>query len=267
LRVIIEDGRKPDVRQGVWHAADIFTSLVDNIQETFGLTPIEAMAAGLPVVVSDYDGYRDSVRHGIDGYRIPTVQPAAGDGIDLIDSHADVMTSYRDYVSQASAMIGIDMAEAVQAYIRLAGDPELRANMGKHGQERAKKDYDWASLIPQYIDLFDELAIIRQSALQNGKVEEWTASKGAASDHQHLAARHPRRSDPFYSFEHYPTTTLHVEMILFAGPRMPANKHQRLAALTQQLERPVYQNVKSFVQLEFLVDVLDKVAEHPGGII
>lgn len=266
LRVIIEDGRKPDVRQGVWHAADVFTSLVDNIQETFGLTPIEAMASGLPVVVSDYDGYRDSVRHGVDGYRIPTIQPAAGEGVDLIDAHADVMTSYRDYVSQASAMIGIDMAEAVQAYIRLASDPELRTNMGKQGQERAKNDYDWARLIPQYINLFDELAIIRHSASQNMTLEEWSASKSATSDSSHLASRHPRRSDPFYSFEHYPTATLHGEMTLLPGPLMLSNKNQRLTALTQQLERPVYQNVKPFLQFEFLADVLDKVAEEPGGI-
>ena len=28
------------------------------------------MAAGLPVVVSDWDGYRDTVRDGVDGFRI-----------------------------------------------------------------------------------------------------------------------------------------------------------------------------------------------------
>ncbi len=31
----------------------------------------EAMAAGLPVVVSDWDGYKDTVRDGVDGFRIP----------------------------------------------------------------------------------------------------------------------------------------------------------------------------------------------------
>ena len=34
----------------MWAAGDIFLSLVDNIQETFGITPLEAMAAGMPVV-------------------------------------------------------------------------------------------------------------------------------------------------------------------------------------------------------------------------
>ena len=38
------DGRDPDARFSIWSAADIFCSLSDNIQESFGLTVIEAMA-------------------------------------------------------------------------------------------------------------------------------------------------------------------------------------------------------------------------------
>ncbi len=38
----------------------IFTSPIDNIQETFGLTPVEAMACGVPRLSSDWDGYRDT---------------------------------------------------------------------------------------------------------------------------------------------------------------------------------------------------------------
>ena len=30
------------------------------------------MAAGVPLVVSDWNGYRDLVRNGIDGFRVPT---------------------------------------------------------------------------------------------------------------------------------------------------------------------------------------------------
>ena len=55
------DGRVPGVSQTAYAAADIFVSLSDNIQETFGLTPVEAMAAGLPVVASDWDGYRETI--------------------------------------------------------------------------------------------------------------------------------------------------------------------------------------------------------------
>jgi glycogen synthase len=54
----------------------------DNIQETFGLTPLEAMAAGLPVIVGDWDGYKDTVRDGVDGFRIPSLMPPAPLGTD-----------------------------------------------------------------------------------------------------------------------------------------------------------------------------------------
>lgn len=64
VNLIVIDGRTPEARTDVWHAADLFTSLSDNIQESFGLTPIEAMAAGLPRVGTDLDGYRDTIIDG-----------------------------------------------------------------------------------------------------------------------------------------------------------------------------------------------------------
>jgi glycosyltransferase involved in cell wall biosynthesis len=52
----IVDAREEPAKTEIWHAADVFTSLIDNIQETFGLAPVEAMSAGLPMVVTDWDG-------------------------------------------------------------------------------------------------------------------------------------------------------------------------------------------------------------------
>ena len=52
----------------LYSAADIFVSPCDNIQETFGLTVLEGMASGLPVVCSDWDGYMATVRHGKTGF-------------------------------------------------------------------------------------------------------------------------------------------------------------------------------------------------------
>lgn len=54
------DGRKPGNRDKAYSGSDIFTFPIDNVQEPFGLSPIEAMAAGLPVIASDWDGLRET---------------------------------------------------------------------------------------------------------------------------------------------------------------------------------------------------------------
>src|SRR3546814_3034291 len=69
-----------------WAAADVFVSLSDNIQESFGITPVEAMAAGLPCIVSDWDGYRDTVVDGETGILVPTWVPPAGAGAGIARS-------------------------------------------------------------------------------------------------------------------------------------------------------------------------------------
>ncbi|TRZ77251.1 MAG: glycosyltransferase [Deltaproteobacteria bacterium] len=71
VRVLVADSRDADARRQSW-AADLFISLSDNIQVTFGLTPIGAMVAGMPVVVTDLDGYKETVSEEVDGFRIPT---------------------------------------------------------------------------------------------------------------------------------------------------------------------------------------------------
>lgn len=72
VRTSVVDSLAPERRYSIWHAADIFTSPADNIQETFGLTLVQAMACGLPVVASDWNGYRDIIADGETGYLIPT---------------------------------------------------------------------------------------------------------------------------------------------------------------------------------------------------
>jgi glycosyltransferase involved in cell wall biosynthesis len=255
VRVVFEDGRTPQARQGVWHAADIFSSLVDNIQETFGLTPIEAMAASLPVVVSDYDGYRESVRDGIDGIRIRTWQPPAGQGLDLIDHHTDAILNYRDYVSKASAFIGIDIAQAANAYVQLAQNPALRQSMGAQGRQRARQEYDWAKLIPRYTALFADLAKIRLQA---------HVTPNPASTY--AGARRPRRSDPFHSFSHYPSATLNAPLVLHPGPLLPSDKAQRQTLLALQLERPIYEILKQQLNPTLLAQIIEQVAAQTNGL-
>jgi len=195
------DGRQPDVRAQVWHAADIFLSLSDNIQETFGLTPIEAMAAGLPVVVTDWDGYRDTVRVGIDGMRIPTTMPAKEAGGEVAQSFAAGGLSYDAYCGVTAETASIDFDRCVEALVSLASNPELRRRMGEAGRRRAVEVYDWCRVIAAYHDLIEELGRIRAAA--------------QAEPRGSNAPAFPLRADPYAVFAGYATNPLTPESVLY----------------------------------------------------
>jgi len=48
-----------------------------SLYEPFGIVALEAMAAHVPVIVSDTGGLSEVVAHGIDGYKVPPGQPGA----------------------------------------------------------------------------------------------------------------------------------------------------------------------------------------------
>lgn len=193
VRVMNLDGRKPEDRQTAWASADIFCSLSDNFQETFGIVPVEAMAAGIPVVVTDWDGYRDTVRDGVDGFRIPTLMPRSGLAHDLTVRYALGVDSYALFCGQTCSLVAVDIEATAQAFMRLFDSPELRRQMGEAGRARARELYDWEGIIVQYEALWTELTKIRKS--------EALALKP-------LKYPWPARMDPFYAFGSYPTHTL-----------------------------------------------------------
>ncbi len=199
VRVHTLDGRKADARQTAWASADVFCSLSDNIQETFGIVPIEAMAAGLPVVVADWDGYKDTVRDGVDGFRIATPMPGAGLGTDLAQRHALDMDTYDMYCGHTCSLVAVDVQATAQAFTRLFASPELRQQMGEAGRARARTVYDWAVIIPQYEALWAQLSEIRKT--QTGALKS-------------LPHPWPARLDPFHAFASYPTQTLTPQTLL-----------------------------------------------------
>lgn len=207
VSTVTRDGRQADQRQTAWAGADIFCSLSDNIQESFGLTPLEAMAAGLPVVVSDWDGYKDTVRDGIDGFRIPTLAPAPGLGGDLAQRHARDLDTYDMYCGHASAFTAVDVEATAQAFARLFASPQLRRTLGEAGRRRARENYDWAGIILQYERLWEELAVIRREQ---------------GPQCQPLPHPWPARLDPFHAFAGYPTTVLQAQTPLTLTDTGPA---------------------------------------------
>src|SRR5690606_20256558 len=157
VRLILVEGRDAGARPKTWAAADIFVSLSDNIQETFGLTPIEAMAAALPVVVTDWDGYRDTVRHAVDGFRLPVWAPAAGSGAALAAGMESSVINYDHYCWSAAAATAVEIEPVAEALSALVADPGLRRTMGLSGRARARERFDWAVVFRQYQALWIEL--------------------------------------------------------------------------------------------------------------
>ncbi len=203
VEVITLDGRKAEDREAAWAGADVFCSLSDNIQETFGIVPIEAMAAGLPVVVSDWDGYKDTVRHEVDGYRIATVMPEAGLATDLALRHAVEVDTYDMYCGHTCTLVSVDIEAAALAFAKLFESPALRQSMGAAGRERAQQVYDWKVIIAQYEALWAEQDQVRLAAMQV-----------AAKVPTKLEQPWPARMDPFHAFASYPTQALKPSTVL-----------------------------------------------------
>ena len=188
--------------RSAWRAADIFVSLSDNIQETFGLTPVEAMAAGLPCVVSDWNGYKDTVTDGETGFRIPTTTVGPGAGIDIADRHAAGVDSYDQMIGITSLATAVDVDACADAIARLANGPELRARQGEAAIARARRLYDWRAVVAAYQNLWSELAEIR------------AASPGLALRDGREAAR-TDVPDPFAIYRHYPTVLLDPRTVVW----------------------------------------------------
>jgi hypothetical protein len=250
VRSIVLDGRGPDVRTKAWAAADVFCSLSDNIQETFGLTPIEAMAAGLPVVVTDWDGYRDTVRNGIDGFAIPTLSAPSGAGLRLALHHALEVDMYDSYIGQASTSIMVDIDATAAAFERLASNPDLRRQMGASGAARAREVFDWKVIVRAYEELWRELAAMR------------TAGEPVSPPSpQQNAGFWPARPDPFDLFASFPSAGLSPHHMFIQFPDVDETEVAARLALKIAMI-----NVSADTSPSFLLDLWKQVG-HEGATV
>lgn len=227
----------------IWSAADVFISLVDNIQESFGLTPLEAMANELPVVVSDWDGYKDTVRHGVDGFRIPSYLPPAGCGIDLSIGYTTSALKYSTYCGTAAQMTAIDVQQATDALWQLYRSPDLRHKMGAAGRERILTTFDWQQVIKLYDDLWDELSK-RRLAVNPRQMKPITSI--------------PLLADPFLTYQGFATEILqpHHQLSLSASA-------QETYALVHQNELAIFGAPQRLPHTSILA-MLDHLTQKPS---
>lgn len=134
-----------------YSAADIFVSPVDNIQETFGLSILEAMACGLPVVASNYSGYRDLVVDGETGFLPRTIWN--GEAAAFAERVAPFPIKTGQYIAQQTV---VDAEELYRHLKLLADNPELRHRFGASGRERVASMFTWDVVAKQYEVLWRE---------------------------------------------------------------------------------------------------------------
>lgn len=143
-------------KYALFAAADVFVSPSDNIQETFGLSLLEAGAARLPSVVSDWNGYRDIIVHGQTGLLASTFAPAATPELDLLspllfDNQQHLLRSQQSAVS---------VPELAKAMVLLAQDPSLRVRMGAQAYAHVLKHFTWDAVLDKWLNLWQELSDI-----------------------------------------------------------------------------------------------------------
>ena len=128
-------------RNGLLAGADL--AVFPSLYEPFGIVALEAMAAGVPVVVSDTGGLGEIIEHGVDGYKAPpgNVKMLATYicGLllhpDLAQNFADqgrkkMLTRYNwQYIAYETAMV----LSLIHICLRLCGLNGRQARIGPSG--------------------------------------------------------------------------------------------------------------------------------------
>ncbi|MEG2173068.1 MAG: glycosyltransferase family 4 protein [Desulfovibrionaceae bacterium] len=140
-------------KNALFAAADIFVSPSDNVQETFGLSLLEAGAAHLPTIASDWDGYRDIIIPQRTGLLVPTMAPADTPELDLLspllfDNQHHVLRSQQSAVS---------VPELAAALCLLAADAPLRERMGQQAHAHVLEHFTWDAVVSRWLNLWQEL--------------------------------------------------------------------------------------------------------------
>ena len=124
-----------EVPQRLW-AADFFVLPCDNPTEGLGIAPIEALACGLPVLVSDWDGMREAVREGVNGMFIPTHWFPGSSRIGAFSP----ITGFSIESMLLAQCIVLDQQGLTTKLDRLFHDPDLRKKLSQ-GALETSKDY------------------------------------------------------------------------------------------------------------------------------
>lgn len=142
-----------DEKIALFKSADFFVSPSDNLQETFGLTLIEALAAGLPLVVSSFSGYRE-----ISTPDVAIAVTTRWSDLDLFKAiefgplfHEGVL---HRYIAQS---VHVDIEQLSMSMLELFSNPGRCRKMGEAARKRFNEHYDYRIIIERLEALWMKL--------------------------------------------------------------------------------------------------------------
>lgn len=138
----------------LYSAADIYAAPIDNFQETFGLSVVEAMAHGCAVVVSDFNGYSEIVDHGVNGIKIPTLW---ADATREFEGVSEIM-NFSTYQLLLAQSVAVDFDKMSEAFQRLLDNSAECRALGQAARKKVAQNYFWSDIIKKYCALWDELS-------------------------------------------------------------------------------------------------------------
>ncbi len=151
---------RAEMRSLLFGVADLFVSPADSNVETFGLSVLEALAAGVPQVVSDWSGYRDLVVHEQTGFLVPTSwAPCDQDHRPWahIGSNAPGNLPWQRTGLLFGQTVGVDFGLFETAISTLVTNAALRRRFGEASRKRAATEFSWRRSLTSYAQLWAEL--------------------------------------------------------------------------------------------------------------
>ena len=233
-----------ELKRQALSAADLALSLVDNTQETFGLAVAEAMAAGLPVVASNWNGYRDLVRHGVDGYLVPSRWASTASAVSarLGWQQFSGIESFPAVAGALAQLVQLDGDAAEKALVSLLASPLLRQRMGRSASARALELFSEDVVMNKYEALFAELAQRRLAAPAE-------ARRGRAM---------PASLDPVQAFQAYPSHLCEPFVGNESASTLVENLPKSLCDAREPLWRLLHESIPDELKNNLDVDLLRK---------
>ncbi len=211
-------------------AADVFVSPADNLQETFGLAVVEAMACGLPVIAADWNGYRDLVKVPECGRLITTRMIADLGSVSRRGPLEATWQATWDTHWEIGQGTAVDVADLAAAMTELALDAELRRSMGHAAQIRARELFDWTRVIDAFCAEWETLCRLA------GETGPPPATSPYWYDHGRVFAGYPSaRLTPATRICRRPAAT--AGSVLLSPP--PFLRRELLERLLDRLAQPV----------------------------